>query len=173
MAFDPQPQSNTTLILGQVSGNGLHVFDVELCAFPDWARALVGGAGEDILPKGYASQHDPLIGLCFIPVYGGQASLSDNRELVAWGSNWLCRIVLNQHSVRHQSLKRRKLNRSAVANDLGQINTSSSNFKFCHRYRNILLVDALESGELVVVERPVLDLMKDQPPPFFKHRFGS
>ena len=41
------------------------------------------------------------------------------------------------------------------------------------RYRDILLVDFLSAGEMVVVEKPLIDVLHTLPPAYFKARYGS
>ena len=48
-----------------------------------------------------------------------------------------------------------------------------SNFKLVSRYRPILKVDFLDAGELLVIERPLLDILRELPPTFFKPRYGT
>ncbi|KAL5495652.1 UTP4 [Sanghuangporus weigelae] len=50
---------------------------------------------------------------------------------------------------------------------------SMSNFKLVTRYRPILRVDFLDAGELLVVERPLLDVLRNLPPAFFKPKYGT
>lgn len=48
-----------------------------------------------------------------------------------------------------------------------------SNFKVVTHYRPILLVDFLDPGELVVVERPLVDVLATLPPAYFKPKYGA
>ena len=48
-----------------------------------------------------------------------------------------------------------------------------SNFKLVTRYRPILCADFLDAGELLVVERPLMDLLQALPPAFFKPKYGT
>lgn len=40
-------------------------------------------------------------------------------------------------------------------------------------YRPILFLDFLVNGELVVVERPLIDVLSTLPPPFFTPKYGA
>lgn len=40
-------------------------------------------------------------------------------------------------------------------------------------YRPILYMDFLDAGELVVVERPLVDVLSELPPAYFKHKYGA
>ena len=48
-----------------------------------------------------------------------------------------------------------------------------TNFKLITRYRPILRAGFLGPRELVVVERPLVDVLRTLPPAFFKPRYGS
>ncbi|KAL5534622.1 hypothetical protein ACEPAG_1085 [Sanghuangporus baumii] len=68
----------------------------------------------------------------------------------------------------------------AVAAEGGEVDAgpeseeeSMSNFKLVTRYRPILRVDFLDAGELLVVERPLLDVLRNLPPAFFKPKYGT
>jgi U3 small nucleolar RNA-associated protein 4 len=41
------------------------------------------------------------------------------------------------------------------------------------RFRPTLMVDFLGAGELVVVERPLVDVLAGLPPAFFKPKYGA
>jgi U3 small nucleolar RNA-associated protein 4 len=49
----------------------------------------------------------------------------------------------------------------------------SHNFKMVTHYRPILHVDFLGPGELVVVERPLVDILARLPPAYFKPKYGA
>jgi U3 small nucleolar RNA-associated protein 4 len=47
------------------------------------------------------------------------------------------------------------------------------NFKMITHYRPILYADFLAPGELVVVERPLVDVLATLPPAYFVHKYGA
>ena len=47
------------------------------------------------------------------------------------------------------------------------------NFKLVTTYRPILFVDFMGDKELVVVERPLVDVLAKLPPAFFKPKYGT
>jgi U3 small nucleolar RNA-associated protein 4 len=49
----------------------------------------------------------------------------------------------------------------------------SNNFKMVTHYRPILHVDFLGPGELMVVERPLVDVLSTLPPAYFKPKYGA
>ncbi|EMP33369.1 Cirhin [Chelonia mydas] len=46
-------------------------------------------------------------------------------------------------------------------------------FKICKKYQPLLFVDLLEEGSLVVVERPLMDIKIQLPPPVQQKKFGT
>lgn len=47
------------------------------------------------------------------------------------------------------------------------------NFKLITHYRPILLAEFIGAGELVIVERPLVDVLAKLPPAFFKPKYGA
>lgn len=45
--------------------------------------------------------------------------------------------------------------------------------KLITQYRPILFVDYLGPGELIVVERPLVDVLATLPPAYFRHKYGA
>lgn len=54
----------------------------------------------------------------------------------------------------------------------GEESLASSASRLISHYRPILHVDFLDDGELVVVERPLVDVLSTLPPAYFKHKYG-
>lgn len=50
---------------------------------------------------------------------------------------------------------------------------NTNNFKLVTHYRPILHVEFLAPGELVVVERPLVDVLATLPPAYFKPKYGA
>jgi U3 small nucleolar RNA-associated protein 4 len=46
-------------------------------------------------------------------------------------------------------------------------------FSMVTRYRNVLGVEFISSDEMVVVERPLLDVLSTLPPAYFKAKYGT
>ncbi len=51
--------------------------------------------------------------------------------------------------------------------------TDIINFKIVTRYRPILFADFIAPGEMVVVERPILDVLAGLPPAYFHAKYGK
>jgi U3 small nucleolar RNA-associated protein 4 len=47
------------------------------------------------------------------------------------------------------------------------------NFKLVTQYRQILLADFISPGELVVVERPLTDVLLNLPPAYYRPKYGA
>jgi U3 small nucleolar RNA-associated protein 4 len=47
------------------------------------------------------------------------------------------------------------------------------NFKLVTQYRQILLAEFLSPGELVVVERPLTDVLLNLPPAYYRPKYGA
>lgn len=47
------------------------------------------------------------------------------------------------------------------------------NLRVIRRYRPLLLVDFIGSGELAIVERPLVDLLSSLPPAYYKPKYGT
>jgi U3 small nucleolar RNA-associated protein 4 len=98
----------------------------------------------------------------------------------------MCKVKLGAHlGSSNSSKKRRRESRrlSSVADAETQKGADTSpvirnaekdpNFRLVTRYRPLLLVEYLGPGELLVVERPLVDLLSTLPPAYFKATYGS
>ena len=65
--------------------------------------------------------------------------------------------------------RRRRRSEGATERDRGL----AHNFKLITQYRQILLAEFLAAGELVVVERPLMDVLAGLPPPYYKPKYGA
>jgi U3 small nucleolar RNA-associated protein 4 len=103
-----------------------------------------------------------------------------------WGASWLLKLPMSLSTTHSSSKSRKKRRRSqGVAQEnqqldvkshsavAGEESLTSSPTKLIAHYRPILHVDFLGSGELVVVERPLIDVLNTLPPAYFKHKYGS
>ncbi|EJD04371.1 WD40 repeat-like protein [Fomitiporia mediterranea MF3/22] len=169
LAFSP-----ATLLILAHSDSTIGVFDVEAKRFAPWASHL---ALREHLPRRWTSLHDSVLGIVIEPpspsLDSSPTSKSDNvidnrRHALFWGSTWLCRVALDAPVGWGGFLKKRPHDLN-----LENENETMSNFKLISRYRPILCVDFLSPGELLVVERPLLDILRGLPPAFFKPKYGT
>ncbi|TDL28747.1 WD40 repeat-like protein [Rickenella mellea] len=167
MSFDPS--SPGTLILG-LANNKIEIFDVETRRFPEWSRQLCTS-----VPQRFTHLHDPITGVTFDPT-GGQ------KYALFWGATWLCKVVLDAPVGWGGFSKKRRRESKAPPQapppqpaEAGVMGTDmeESNFKVVTRYRPLLFADFLGPGELLVVERPILDILATLPPAYFKPKYGS
>lgn len=179
LAFDPA--APTVLVLG-LANNSIQVYDAELRTFPRWARGLNRG-----VPERFAHLHDPILGVAFDPASVGPSEPAEGaaprappRNALFWGATWLCRVKLDaetgwggfEQKRRRDAAPGRRQAAHAPAGEGGQLAHPQSNFRVVTHYRPVLLVDFVGRGELVVVERPLVDVLSRMPPAFFKPKYG-
>ena len=114
-----------------------------------------------------------------------------------WGATWLCRVTLDApvgwgglHKKRRRGGKDKDAHKdtSKDASHTKHLDANTAlgkgakekdrddgvtNFKLQTRYRTILFMDFLDAGEMLVVERPLVDVLRALPPAFFKPKFGT
>ncbi|KII93432.1 hypothetical protein PLICRDRAFT_152118 [Plicaturopsis crispa FD-325 SS-3] len=154
------------LVLG-FPNNTLQIFDVEARQFPEWSRALSHSP-----PVRFSHAHDPMLGVAFdIPT-------SEHPEVqyaLFWGSTWLCQVRLDTPEATSKK-RRRHANGDVEATPESHLETHANgkgrNFKMITHYRPILFVDFIARGELVIVERPLVDILATLPPAYFKPKYG-
>ena len=78
-------------------------------------------------------------------------------------------------SVRITGKKRRRdaLNGAVTAAVGGDEERPWRDEKLIMQYRPIACCDFLDKDELVVVERPLVDILATLPPAYFKHKYGA
>ena len=179
LSFDPSDHS--TLVIG-LSNNAIHIFNVESRTFPEWSIPLCSN-----LPKRFTHLHDPVLGLTFNPT----PSKDGSRKALFWGFTWMCSVKLDSPVGWGGFSKKRRREYQATPNGASQPHanvgraqanistedthgqTQPKNFTVLTHYRPLLFVDFLDCGEMVVVERPLVDVMSAMPPAFFKPKYGS
>ncbi|KAJ7597673.1 WD40-repeat-containing domain protein [Mycena floridula] len=158
LSFDP---SNPNLLILAFPDNTFQIYDVEARHFPSWAKSLVSN-----LPKRLTHSHEPMLGVTFDP-----KTSESGRYALFWGSTWLCKIKLDSAGTGSSGSRKRR----RAASQRGQLDGDEQHrdVKMITHYRPILHVDFLAGGELVVVERPLVDVLGTLPPAYFKHKYGS
>jgi len=98
------------------------------------------------------------------------------RYILFWGATWLFKAAMDT-SVRVAGKKRRRDTMSGVtaAVDVGTGDEERlwRDDKLVMQYRPITCCDFLNKDELVVVERPLVDILATLPPAYFKHKYGN
>ena len=166
--------------------------------YAPWASHL---SQRSELPRRWTSLHDSVLGIeieppATTPSLSTPQANESCRHALFWGSTWLCRISLDAPAGWGDFLKKRRrdtsyaklrqkqkpiskqghLSSGADHDNEGNLDDESqspTNFKLVTRYRPILRAGFLSSEELVVVERPLVDVLRTLPPAFFKPRYGS
>jgi U3 small nucleolar RNA-associated protein 4 len=179
LSFDPSDHG--TLVIG-LSNNTIHVFNVESRTFPEWSIPLCSN-----LPKRFTHLHDPILGLTFNPI----PSKDGSRKALFWGFTWMCSVKLDSLVGWGGFSKKRRREHKTTTSGAAQLHinvnkpqtnvstedqnsqTQPKNFTVFTHYRPLLFVDFLDCGEMVVVERPLMDVMSTMPPAFFKPKYGS
>ncbi|KAI5898640.1 WD40 repeat-like protein [Schizophyllum commune H4-8] len=173
--------AHPALLLLAFPDNTLEFFDAEARAFPGWAQDLAAH-----IPRRLAGAHDPVLGVTFPPQGKDQYAL-------LWGSTWLAKLDLGAARPRVRRKRRRESRGAAKAEqeakekgDRTDIAAEAAgaepeeederrerDFRMITHYRPVLHVDFLDSGELVVVERPLVDVLALLPPAYYKSKYGA
>lgn len=172
LVFDPMHPS---VLLLAFPNNTIQLFDVETRQFPLWGKELAAS-----LPKRFTYAHDPVLGAAFDP----PALSSGTRYILFWGATWLFKVSLDT-TVRSGGRKRR---RNPPPPPPGPLSTPGPgahgphgleedrqwrDYKMVTTYRPIACCDFVGKDELVLVERPLVDVLLTLPPAFYKHKYGT
>jgi U3 small nucleolar RNA-associated protein 4 len=171
LSFDP---THPSLLILAFPDSTLQIYDVESRQFPVWAKELCNN-----LPKRFTNAHDPILGIRFDPAVAeppSTTSIPTPRYALFWGSTWICKIKLDNPNVGGVSSKKRRRESLKVSAPIPTQRLEEDppqDFKMVTHYRPILFVDFLAAGELVVVERPLVDVLATLPPAYFQHKYGT
>ena len=113
------------------------------------------------------------------------AQVDADQRLWMWGANWVSFIDLTlplpvtQQSKRKRddmtkALKNGPATEEEIEEQEPEYEPSKNHFWITFKYRSMLLFDVLSDNELLVVERPVMDMLNspDMPPPFHVKKYG-
>ena len=159
----------STLLLA-FPDNTIQIYDVETRQFPSWGKELISS-----LPKRFTHAHDPIIGVAFDPAPSSHSESTKTRFILFWGATWLYKAALDM-SVRVTGKKRRRDAMNGTAAPVavgGDEERPWRDEKLIMQYRPIACCDFLAKDELVVVERPLVDILATLPPAYFKHKYGA
>jgi U3 small nucleolar RNA-associated protein 4 len=166
LSFDP---AHPSILMMAFPDNTLQVYNVESRQFPAWGKELCNN-----LPKRFTHAHDPILGVTFDPSQPPSTnSTSSPRYALFWGSTWMCKLSLNDSTGAGLTRKRRRESAKLSGPPPPPNEELAGDFKMITHYRPILFVDFLDPGELVVVERPLVDVLSTLPPAYFKHKYGA
>jgi U3 small nucleolar RNA-associated protein 4 len=159
----------STLLLA-FPDNTIQIYDVETRQFPSWGKELISS-----LPKRFTHAHDPILGVAFDPASSSHSESTKTRFILFWGATWLFKAALDT-SVRVAGKKRRREvmdGAAAAAAAAASEERPWRDDKLIMQYRPIACCDFLTKDELVVVERPLVDILATLPPAYFKHKYGA
>ncbi len=170
LAFAPSLPS--LLILG-FANNSLELYDVEARQFPPWSRSLCTA-----LPKRFTHLHDAILGVTLAPAdpekfVNKDSSTSQDVLALFWGATWLCKVQFAAPVGWGGFEKKRRRRRSGGVDRTGQDRDANHNFKLVTQYRQILLAEFISPGELVLVERPLTDVLLNLPPAYYRPKYGA
>lgn len=148
----------------------------------------------------WSNQNSPLVPDRFTKLqdHCSQMWVDGEERLWMWGANWVSYLSLTKDlPVKHSHSKRKRdvaeSKSAAVTVEDAEDDEADQEsdgmavdapmdksglrgkFWITFKYRSLLLFDILTDSELVVVERPLMDLVNstDIPPPFFVKRYGQ
>jgi U3 small nucleolar RNA-associated protein 4 len=168
LAFDPT--SPALLYLG-FRNNTIQIFDVEAKLFPDWSHSICAS-----LPKRFTQLHDSMQGLLFDQAASASSGSQESKAVYAWGSSWLCKLDLNSGAQRVTQPRKKRGREDGKPPQTGERESGKMDgqaLEVCTRYRNILCVSFLGPRELVIVERPITDVLQTLPPAYFRPKYGA
>ncbi|KAF8922314.1 WD40-repeat-containing domain protein [Mucidula mucida] len=159
LAFDPATTSLLTLVFPD---NSIQIYDVEARQFPSWSKDLISTVSQRL-----SLTHDSVIGIAFDP--------AATKYALLWGSTWMCKIPMDGSSTSGGSSKKRQRRESLKRNlaSTASADPQRTELKMITRYRPILFAEFIAPGELLVVERPLVDILAALPPAYFKQKYGA
>lgn len=171
----PSLDGGSSLLVLIFPNHTMEIYDVERKTFPGWAREFCKN-----LPRRFSGLHDAVLGVAVAPDGNGAGTNSMGAGvLFMWGATWICKVQLDAPIgwSGFNKKRRRKANQLAATQGVaegqpGQQREGEDNFKLVTHYRPILYAGFLERGELVVVERPLVDVLAKLPPAYFKPKYG-
>lgn len=114
----------------------------------------------------------------------GLEEQSSHQSVVVWGANWMCRFrIFPKASTKGGAAKRGReedeemdtedemdgtYNEDGIKSVGGQLFLTVFT-----QYRNMVGVHFLDPDEMVVIERPLLDVLSHLPPAYFKAKYGT
>ncbi|KAG9314637.1 WD40 repeat-like protein [Chiua virens] len=199
LTFTPEKPQILMMVL---PNNTIHIFDVERSEVPEWAHDLnsripkqlfntpdpvlgvIFEPGPSVPPPGLVNgDHDMTDATQASP--GLRSTALSQKEAIFWGSSWLCKLRLDWMGKYTEPRKRRKSEARHLPQDHHDVPALASrpdlqnsaydarNLRMVTHYRPILALDFVGQGELVLVERPLVDVLSKLPPAFFKPKYGQ
>jgi len=129
------------------------------------------------------------MGIAFHPA-GTWSSISapSARTVLLWGASWICKFRIGNDVKAQRAPRKRRRGQEdgeeadheleAVPSGLDdgeedEGKGTEMGLKVWTKYRNMLAVDFLDSKEMVIIERPFMDIMSTLPPAYFNFKYGT
>ncbi|KIL71045.1 hypothetical protein M378DRAFT_66031 [Amanita muscaria Koide BX008] len=164
ITFDPAHPNVLTMAFPD---NTVQFYNVETRQFPTWGKDT-----SSALPRKVINAHDPVTGVVFYPIRQTSEG-GHNRYILLWGSTWICRLSLAEDKASAKSSKKRRRESMKEPTAAYDHEEQAADYKMITHYRPVLFLDFLSNGELVIVERPLIDILSTLPPPYFKPKYGT
>ncbi|KAF9014951.1 WD40-repeat-containing domain protein [Cyathus striatus] len=161
-AFDPS-QCNTLVLA--FADNSMQIYDVEARQFPTWGKDITNA-----LPRRFTTAHDAVLGITFDPAV---TSKPRSRYVLLWGATWLFKVSFESEPWRTGGGGGKKRRRDAPPAPAVEEERLWRDHKMITQYRPLLCTGFLDGHELLVVERPLVDVLSTLPPAFFKPKYGA
>lgn len=182
--------------------NTIQVFDVESREFPAWAQAVneqlphnISRLQDPIVGIAFILD-DVTDSIEASSARGSRRSMSlasdrhNPRNVILWGGSWLCKVDLKGDAALNPcrpglgSIRKRKqslIPPPGVKKDAASTAQAGAEkealdqrpTQVVTKYRDIMLVDFLGPREMIVVERPAVDILQNLRPAFYKPKYGS
>ncbi|KAH7104113.1 WD40 repeat-like protein [Auriculariales sp. MPI-PUGE-AT-0066] len=181
LAFDPARTHHLVIVLAT---NRIRVFDVEVRTFPPSARAVCERAAPQL-----AKLRETVVGATFTRARHEPGTPAPG--LVLWAYDWFCQIKLDAEAPAPVPSKRKKRGRDGdVADEVApalsedkellalgtaaqQQGPKGKPLVINTQYRPLLFLGFMGDGDMVVVERPYVDILASLPPAYSKHKYGA
>ncbi|KAF8139959.1 WD40 repeat-like protein [Boletus edulis] len=199
LTFIPEKPQILMIVL---PNNTIHIFDVERSEVPVWAHDLNSRIPKQLFNTPgpvLGVTFEPDSTLPPSDLMNGDLEMTDlsqksarppsntfvQKEAFFWGTSWLCKLRLDWLVNNAEPRKRRKSEGRhppqehhgvpdlALRPDLQNSAYEVRNLRIVTRYRPILALDFVGPGEVVLVERPLVDVLSKLPPAFFKPKYGQ
>ncbi|XP_063801989.1 U3 small nucleolar RNA-associated protein 4 homolog [Pseudophryne corroboree] len=134
-------------------------FSITQKQYTDWSRRVL----QHGLHRDWQERDTPITGITFNPSRPGDILMHDNYMFCVLDKSLPLpddkTALVNQISLKHLSERARRSQAHA--------------FKITRKYQPLLFMDLLDDGELVLVERPIRDILAQLPPPMKEKKFGT
>ncbi|KAG8437525.1 hypothetical protein GDO86_008291 [Hymenochirus boettgeri] len=156
-AINIHPSTNNLVIA--YADQQLMEFNITHREYTDWGRRVL----QNGLHRDWVERDTPIMGISFNPSRPEYILMHDNYMFCVLDKSLPLpddkTPILNQNTLKCLSLSARKSQAHA--------------FKITKKFQPLLFMDLLSNGELVLLERPLNDILRKLPPPMKQKKFGT